>query len=256
MFKFLLQSFLKYVSFIGLCVNLFGIFAFSHAHSHGGVVHDSPSHNHSHSTGSTHSHSHSSCQSNSSLTSDNDNMRGVYLHVLADTLGSVGVIISSFLMQQFGLYIADPICSICIASMIFVSVIPLLKHSSSLLILRTPFSKEIQFENLLKRILNIEGVISYRDDHLWQLSSGSSYIATIHVQITSNSYEQLISAQINGLLKELKLTNLTVQLEKEVFFQHLIGLGANMGQMSDSNRVYKNQNTIDSNALINVEKYV
>ncbi len=84
---------------------------------------------------------------------DNDNMKGVYLHVLADTMGSVGVIISSLLIQHFGWYIADPLCSICIAIMIFLSVIPLLKHSSSLLLLRTPSNKEAQFKSLLQRVI-------------------------------------------------------------------------------------------------------
>lgn len=126
-------------------------------------------------------------------------MTGVYLHVLADTMGSVGVIVSSFLIQQFGWYIADPICSIIISIMIFVSVIPLLKHSSSMLLLRTPASKQRMFKLLLARILNIEGVVSYRDDHLWQLS-GTANVSTIHVQIEINAYEQLISAQVNKSL--------------------------------------------------------
>lgn len=45
---------------------------------------------------------------------------GVFLHILADTLGSVGVIASAIMMQNFGLMIADPICSILIAILIVV----------------------------------------------------------------------------------------------------------------------------------------
>lgn len=45
---------------------------------------------------------------------------GVFLHILADTLGSIGVIASAILMQNFGLMIADPICSILIAMLIVV----------------------------------------------------------------------------------------------------------------------------------------
>lgn len=45
---------------------------------------------------------------------------GVFLHILADTLGSIGVIVSALLMQNFGLMIADPICSILIAMLIVV----------------------------------------------------------------------------------------------------------------------------------------
>lgn len=251
---------LIYVSFAGLCVNLFGIFAFQHAHTHGGIpCEDSPKHNHSHSGNQhNHSHDHGHGHSHSPAPSDqrNDNMSAVYLHVLADTMGSVGVIISSFLIQQFGWYIADPICSIIIAIMIFASVIPLLKHSSSILILKMPENKQNMFKHLLNRILNIEGVISYRDDNLWQLST-NSYVSTIHVQIESSAYEQLISAQIHSILKEMKLSNLTVQLEKEMFFEHLSGLGADMGQISESKRVYRRSSDSTNQApLINIENFV
>ena len=154
---------IKYVSFAGLCVNLFGIFAFRHAHSHGGMScesnsnehshsHNASHHPHSHAAKSSHTHSHSHSHAGGSDGAENDNMQGVFLHVLADTLGSVGVIISSFLIQQFGWYIADPLCSMCIAIMIFLSVIPLLKHSSSLLLLRTPVNKEKQFNSLLQKV--------------------------------------------------------------------------------------------------------
>ncbi|TKC43852.1 hypothetical protein EI555_000239, partial [Monodon monoceros] len=47
---------------------------------------------------------------------------GVFLHILADTLGSIGVIVSAIMMQNFGLMIADPICSILIAMLIVVRV--------------------------------------------------------------------------------------------------------------------------------------
>lgn len=45
---------------------------------------------------------------------------GVFLHILADTLGSIGVIASAIMMQNFGLMIADPICSILIAILIVI----------------------------------------------------------------------------------------------------------------------------------------
>ena len=69
---------------------------------------------------------------------------GVFLHVLADTLGSVGVIVSTLLIENFGWQIADPLCSIFIAVMIFLSVVPLVKQTSLILLLRTP--EEIQKE--------------------------------------------------------------------------------------------------------------
>ena len=114
------------VSVAGFIVNLIGIITFStnhtHSHSHGG-------HGHAHS----HGHSHG-----------NSNMQGVFLHVVADTMGSVGVIISTILIEQFGWFIADPICSLFIAILILISVIPLLKDSAELLLLATPNHRAIQ----------------------------------------------------------------------------------------------------------------
>lgn len=60
---------------------------------------------------------------------------GIYLHVLADTLGSIGVIISTLLINQFGWTGFDPLASIFIAVLIFMSVVPLIKHSAAVLML-------------------------------------------------------------------------------------------------------------------------
>lgn len=112
---------LLFVSVAGFLVNLIGIITFSrsHSHSHGG-------HGHSHG-----GHAH------------NTNMQGVFLHILADTMGSVGVIISSLLIQQYGWYIVDPICSLFISILILISVLPLLKDSAEILLLATPSHRTI-----------------------------------------------------------------------------------------------------------------
>jgi zinc transporter 5/7 len=72
--------------------------------------------------------------------------------VVADTLGSVGVILSSILIERFGLYIADPVCSLFIATMIFLSVLPLLKESSLVLLQRTPVDIEKALSNVLNKV--------------------------------------------------------------------------------------------------------
>lgn len=74
---------------------------------------------------------------------------GIFLHILADTLGSVGVIISSALIWLYDWKIVDPICSLCIAILIFMSVVPLLKSSAKTLLQRTPE----HFEEILKQCL-------------------------------------------------------------------------------------------------------
>jgi len=61
--------------------------------------------------------------------------------VLADALGSVGVIVSSVLVKFYGFQMADPICSALISVLIFASVVPLIKSSSETLI-KSPSLKE------------------------------------------------------------------------------------------------------------------
>lgn len=153
---------------------------------------------------------------------------GVFLHVLADTLGSVGVIISTILIRQFGWLIADPICSLFIATLIFLSVIPLIKDACEVLLLRTPpqHEKELnfalekvlyedkmiffleEFNNVLQthnwmfmcwsQIQKIEGVLSYRDPHVWR-HSASVVAGTIHLQLMSDVVEQRIIQQVRKL---------------------------------------------------------
>ena len=77
---------------------------------------------------------------------------GVFLHILADTLGSVGVIISTVLIENFGWNIADPICSLFIVTMILLSVLPLLKETSMILLLRSPDADDIDVNNVLQKV--------------------------------------------------------------------------------------------------------
>ncbi|CAB1332715.1 unnamed protein product [Coregonus sp. 'balchen'] len=214
------------VSVGGLLVNLVGICAFSHAHSHGAAKSSCSSHDHGHSHGhghsehghshgghghggnghgqSSHGHSHGSSHGHSHGGGMNANMRGVFLHVLADTLGSVGVIISTILIRQFGWLIADPICSLFISTLIFLSVIPLLTDAAEVLLLRTPPEHEKDLNIALEKIEKVEGVLSYRDPHFWR-HSASVIAGTIHLQLMSDVVEQRIIQQARTHSKRLRI---------------------------------------------------
>ena len=71
---------------------------------------------------------------------------------MADTLGSVEVIISTVLIENFGWNIADPICSLFIATMILLSVLPLLKETSMILLLRSPDADDIDVNHVLQKV--------------------------------------------------------------------------------------------------------
>ena len=110
------------VSVGGLLVNILGLVFFHDvAHAHGGHGHGGG--------GECSGHGHGG---------SNENMYGVYLHVLADALGSVGVIISTLLIQWYGWYLADPVASIIISGLILASVFPLIAVTAGPLLSRAP----------------------------------------------------------------------------------------------------------------------
>jgi len=131
------------VSVLGLLVNLVGLFFFQD-YSHDG---------------------------------DNSNLQGVFLHVLADTLGSVGVIVSSLVVQSLGWFIVDPICSLVISVLIFLSVMPLLKDSISQLLERDMDKKRKVY---LKQLLDI-GDLEVEELFVWKLA-GEEYAAMAWVK--------------------------------------------------------------------------
>ncbi|KJE97998.1 zinc transporter 5 [Capsaspora owczarzaki ATCC 30864] len=199
------------VSVFGLCVNLVGMFAFSHAHSHGGAPCD---HGHAHG-GNDHGHAHGGGEPEEPK--GNANMEGVFLHVLADTLGSVGVIISSLLIQFFGWHMADPVCSLFISVLIFLSVIPLLKNSSRHLLQQTPPDMEHALQSALQRVLQLDGVLGIRDPHFWN-HAPSVMVGTVHVHIAAQASEGRVMAGVAQLLRGAGITELCVQIEKDYFY--------------------------------------
>ncbi|CAG8797111.1 13495_t:CDS:2 [Gigaspora margarita] len=139
----------------------------------------------------------------------------VYLHVLADTFGSVGVLISTLLIQQFGWTGFDPLASILIAGLIFISVIPLIKNSSSVLMLTINDELEYQITEGLHELSHIHGIISYTMPRFWP-NDEECLIGSIHVQVTKEVNEQLIIKEVTQVLnsKIKGLEELTIQVEK------------------------------------------
>ncbi|KAI8332598.1 cation efflux family-domain-containing protein [Chlamydoabsidia padenii] len=177
------------VSFVGLIVNLVGIFAFNHGHAHGHGGHD---HGHGH---HGHDHGHSA------------NMEGVFLHIMADTLGSVGVIVSTLLIKWFGWTGFDPIASLFIAILIVLSVIPLIKHSASVLMLELDDGIVSQVEGTLEEIKAMDQVADVAMPRFWP-NEASSLIGSLHVYAKDNtpstqelrrSVTELLMSHIDGL---------------------------------------------------------
>jgi len=132
----------------------------NHEHHHGhDCHHDHHQHEDHHGTHDNHHHHHDH--------SPNENLYGVFLHILADLLGSVGVIASSILIMMFGWYMADAICSAITSVLILVSVIPLLKSSVTTFMQTYPVKHEKEFHQVLSEISHHPSVVECKEPHLW-----------------------------------------------------------------------------------------
>lgn len=94
-------------------------------------------------------------------------MTGIFLHIMADALGSVAVIISTILAKRDGWSGWDPIASCIIAIMIFISAIPLVKTSGMKLLLALPTEVEWASRDALQGISELRGVLGYSGVRLW-----------------------------------------------------------------------------------------
>ncbi|GME83567.1 unnamed protein product [Ambrosiozyma monospora] len=146
----------------------------------------------------------------------NDNMHGIFLHILADTLGSVGVILSTIIVKFTGWKLIDPITSVLIALLILVSAIPLLKSSASNLLLGLKPKNEQQLRDVLNDVLKIPGVKSYTTPRFWPVSDvNSELIGYLHVQYYNSENSLSIKSKIDKLM-EGKVKKCYLQLENEV----------------------------------------
>ncbi|XP_072748732.1 zinc transporter 7-A [Anoplolepis gracilipes] len=211
------------VSVMGLIVNLVGIYAFKHGHGHG----HGHSHSHSHSHGAKGHHGHSHDNHYSLLNHNYDHhvevdmsfsgtnsqiMKGVFLHILADTLGSVGVIVSAVLMQMFGWMIADPICSMLIAVLIVLSVISLMKESWEILMQRQPVALDHILPQCYNKVTQIPGVYSVQEPHFWTLCS-DVYVGCLKLEVAREVDSKSVVITTQKIFQAAGVRQLTVQLD-------------------------------------------
>ena len=139
----------------------------------------------------------------------------MFLHVLADTLGSVGVIFSSLLIRYFGWTWADPVCSMFIAVLITASTWPLLRDAGEILLLRAPRSLDFQLPSALLELTNIEGVVGYSQAKFWQISHGKN-TGCIRILTRPDCYDQEVKKRVLNHFYKVGLTDVLVQIDKEV----------------------------------------
>ena len=141
------------------------------------------------------------------------NVEGAFQHVMADLLGSVGVVVSGVLVWAFGWTLADPILSVVIGVLILLSTWRLLGKVIHVLLQGTP--EHIDVYHLCSEMEDVEGVTLIHDVHVWSLSPGYD-VFTAHILVDPAFQDDL--TELRRRLREIVahdfgIQHVTLQLE-------------------------------------------
>ena len=143
------------------------------------------------------------------------NIRGAYLHLLADTASSIAVIIGGVIIYFTGFYLLDPILSVLIGLLILKGAVDLVYQSMNILLESVP--EGVKTDDVARSIRTVRGVKSLHDLHVWTITSGMNAISA-HILIEKPESVQAsdILKEINELLKkEYNIIHSTFQTECE-----------------------------------------
>ncbi len=140
------------------------------------------------------------------------NVRGAYLHVLGDLMGSVGALLAGIVIIVTGWTLADPIISIAIALLILVSAWRLVGESVDVLLEATP--RHISLDEVASRITSIPGVSDVHDLHVWTVTSGVVAMSG-HAVVASPERSQGVLDLVHSRMRDLGINHVTMQIEQD-----------------------------------------
>lgn len=141
----------------------------------------------------------------------NINVRGVFLHVMADTLGSVGVIVSGFVILMTGWIRADAVASAVICVAVIATSVWLVRDSVHILLEGAPAHLDIN--EIRSALSGVRGVREVHDLHLWSITRGQESLSG-HLVLKSGEDSARVLKDGVGLLKSrFGLSHVTLQLE-------------------------------------------
>lgn len=139
------------------------------------------------------------------------NLRGAWMHVIGDLLGSVAAIIAGLLILGFGFLWADPLCSMLISIVIIIGAWRLINESVNVLLEGTP--RHIDLGAVESSIKNTEGVDGVHDLHVWTISSGIEALSAHITHDSSIPHSELLIRIRSVLHDKFGIDHLTIQIE-------------------------------------------
>ncbi len=143
------------------------------------------------------------------------NIQGAFLHMIADTLGSVGAMVAGLLIWITGWYPVDTIISVLIALLILWSLWGILKQTVNILLEAVP--EDISFREIRNALEEMEHIDQVHDLHIWTITSGvtvlSSHLVLCEGCCESNHWHECLEAARKMLEDRFGITHTTLQVE-------------------------------------------
>ena len=140
------------------------------------------------------------------------NMHGIYLHILADMMGSISVIVSTILVYYTGWGGWDALASVAISYFIIIATIPLVKSTASKLVLDIPEDNEFDLREALSGVGQLRGVVNITAPRFWLESSQT--FGVMHIVAGRGADLDDVRGRAVAYLKSRNM-DVLVQVERE-----------------------------------------
>ena len=143
--------------------------------------------------------------------SDSLNIRGAWLHLLTDALGSVAALAVGGLVWKFGWNWADPVASILIGLLVIYSSWDLLKESVFILMQSTP--SRLNLEEVQNALAGAPGVCGVHDLHIWTITGGLESLSA-HVVLREGHFQDESLRELRRIAhNQFGIDHITIQIE-------------------------------------------
>ena len=144
---------------------------------------------------------------------DNDlNIRGAFLHMAADAVVSLGVVASGALIMFYGLNWIDPVISLVIAAVIFLSTWALLRDSLNLAVDAVP--RNVDPDAVREYLSGLPGVMDLHDLHIWPMSTTDTALTAHLVMSPMPEGDRFLNDVAHLLADRYSINHATIQLER------------------------------------------
>ncbi len=144
------------------------------------------------------------------------NLRGAYLHVLADLLGSVATVAAALAIGTTGWLLADPIASILVTLLIIRGAWRLVRESVDVLLESTP--AHVSLGSVRAQLEAIPGIESVHDLHVWAVTSGVVAMS-VHGIVRDPARHQHVLEHVHDAMRLFGIQHVTVQLESREMYE-------------------------------------